>query len=171
MNNRLVKYSIIFILLAIFQIAIAKNLILFDTAFAFPYILILLILPISISDTSALMIGFAMGLIMDMFYNTGGIHTSACVLMMYSRGKWLNLNTPQGGFDAGSAPDLSIAGVPWFITYSIVLIFLHHAALFVIESFGAFSFWMTTKKIFLSTLLTFFLCLILLILFERGKRK
>ena len=56
-------------------------------------------------------IGFVMGLAVDMFYDSVGLHAFACILIMYVRNYWLNNLTPQGGYDSGDSPSLSLHGI------------------------------------------------------------
>ena len=94
------------------------------------------------------------GIIIDMFYDSLGLHAFACVLVMYFRNYWLSLLTPQGGYDSTASPSLAMSGVQWFLVYTFPLVFLHHAFLFFIEVGGFGMFWFTLGKVFVSAIFT-----------------
>jgi len=137
MNNRhLLPQALNFIVFFIIQILIVRKLVLFDVAFCYVYVAFLLLLPIEISMITALILGFATGLLVDVFYNTFGIHAAACVFIMYIRKLWIDFLTPRGGYDMGSLPSPRFQGIRWFITYAFPLLFIHHVLIFFIEIGG-----------------------------------
>jgi len=154
-----VSRSVIILVISFFaylllQVIFARNLILFDIAFCFVYIAFLLLLPVETSVMYLLFIAFAMGFMVDVFYDSLGIHAASSVFIMYIRNIWLNMLTPQGGYDAGVRPAISLNGLSWFLVYSMPLIFLHHTLLFFIEAGGVHLFGFTMLKIVSSVLLT-----------------
>ena len=158
-----------FVYLAL-QVLIMKNVVLFHTAFCFIYVAYLLLLPVESNPLVLMGIGFLMGFIIDIFYDSLGMHASASVLIMYLRNYWLTSITPQGGYDSNAVPTLAMNGIQWFLVYSTPLIFLHHTILFFIEAGGFGIFWFTLWKAFVSTLLTMVIILIVQFLFAERKR-
>lgn len=158
-----------FVYLAL-QVFIMKNVVLFHTAFCFIYVAYLLLLPVESNPLVLMGIGFLMGFIIDIFYDSLGMHASASVLIMYLRNYWLNSITPQGGYDSNAVPTLAMNGIQWFSVYATPLVFLHHTVLFFIEAGGFGIFWFTLWKAFISTLLTMVIILIAQFLFAEKKR-
>lgn len=158
-----------FVYLAL-QVFVMKNVVLFHTAFCFIYIAFLILLPVEINTLLLMGIGFLMGFTIDIFYDSLGMHASASVLIMYLRNYWLNLNTPQGGYDSNTSPALAINGIQWFVVYATPLVFIHHTVLFFIEAGGFGIFWFTLWKVFASTLLTMLVILIVQFLFAERRR-
>jgi hypothetical protein len=158
-----------FIYLAL-QILLMKNVVLFHTAFCFIYIAYLLFLPVEINPLLLMALGFLMGFVIDIFYDSLGMHASASVLIMYLRNYWLNLITPQGGYDSNTTPTLAMNGMQWFMVYAVPLIFLHHSILFFIEAGGFGIFWFTLWKAIASTMLTMLVILIGQFLFAERRR-
>ena len=156
-----------FVLFILLQGMVFKNIILFDYAFCFIYLYFLLGLPVDLRPISAILIGFAMGLCIDFFYDTGGIHAASSVFIMFLRDRWLNSITPQGGYDVGVSPSLRISGALWYAGYAIPVILVHHLTLFFIEAYGLSHFWFTLYKAILSTLFTFVMCMVIQVLFVR----
>ena len=93
------------------QIIILKNVVLFHNAFCFLYVAYLLMLPVDSNPLVLMGFGFFLGLIVDMFYVSWGLHAFSCVFIMYVRNFWLNLITPQGGYDSSVAPTLAVHGM------------------------------------------------------------
>ncbi|MCZ8216773.1 MAG: Rod shape-determining protein MreD [Cyclobacteriaceae bacterium] len=114
-----------------------------------------------------MVIAFAMGLGVDIFYDSVGLHAMSSVFMVYLRGYWLNRITPQGGYDRNSLPTLAMNGVQWFIVYALPLIFVHHLVLFFVEAGGTMYFWFTLFKVLMSTLFTLAALVIAQLLFSR----
>ena len=153
MNFNAVK-AISFLFLLLVQVLVFKNVVLFHTAFCFIYVLYLLTFPVETNPLLLMLIAFGMGLGVDIFYDSMGLHAMASVFMVYVRNFWLSRITPQGGYDRNSVPTLAMNGTQWFVVYSLPLVFLHHSMLFFTEAGGFMYFWFTLLKIFLSTLFT-----------------
>ncbi|MTI21013.1 Rod shape-determining protein MreD [Fulvivirga sp. RKSG066] len=117
-----------------------------------------------------MVLGFITGFTVDTFYDSLGIHASASVFIMFIRNYWLNLITPQGGYDLGSVPSIRLNGMQWFSFYVLPLIFVHHSILFFVESAGFGLFGFTLSKIFFSTLFTFVVIIITQYLFYNKRR-
>jgi hypothetical protein len=152
------------------QVLFLKNAILFHTAFGFLYISFILLLPIDMNRLLLLVVGFIMGLMVDIFYESHGMHAFACVLIMYLRNYYLNLITPQGGYDSNVRPTLAMNGLQWFLVYVTPMVFIHHVVLFFLEAGGFEIFWFTLWKAFASTLFTTLLIVLTQFLFPEGKR-
>lgn len=154
MNRGLILSILGMILIFFTQVLLLRNVAFFDVAFCFIYIYFLLTLKLEINTIPALLIGFAYGLALDLFYDSPGIHASACVALMFFRPYWVNLLTPQGGYDTGVLPSVRSMGVSWFISYSLPLVLLHHLVLFFVEASGFNWFWFTLVKVVASTLVS-----------------
>lgn len=170
MNRSVIINGISFVIYLFFQVIILKNSVLFGSAFCFLYIGYLLVLPVETNPLWLMLIGFAMGLFVDMFYDSVGIHASASVAIMYLRNFWLTRVTPQGGYDNGAVPSIAADGLQWFLTYAIPMVFVHHAILFFIEVGGFQYFGYTLLRIIFSTFYTILVMLIVQYLFPGGRR-
>src|SRR5690606_39498108 len=58
---------------------------LFGYANAFPYLLFILLFPVDGNKHVLLLSSFFLGLIMDMFDNSGGVHAASCLVLAYVR--------------------------------------------------------------------------------------
>jgi hypothetical protein len=158
-----------FFIYLFYQVLILKNIVLFNTAFCYLYVAYLLFLPVESNPLFLMLAGLAMGVAIDVFYDSLGLHASACVLVMYVRNYWLSLITPQGGYDASSTPSIVIHGMQWFLFYTIPMVFLHHAVLFFVEAGGFEMFWFTLWKVVTSTIFTTLITVIVQYLFPSGR--
>lgn len=166
MNFNVVKI-IGFFLFLLAQVLLFKNVVLFHTAFCFLYVVYLLTFPVETNPLLMMAIAFSMGLGVDIFYDSMGLHAMASVFMVYVRGYWLARITPQGGYDRNSLPTLAMNGVQWFVVYALPLVFLHHLVLFFAEAGGADYFWFTFFKVLMSTLFTVVCIVISEMIFSR----
>lgn len=162
--------AVSFFLYLFFQVIILKNAVLFHTAFCFLYIAYLLLMPVETNPLFLMVLGFVMGVFIDMFYDSLGLHALSCVLIVYLRKYWLARLTPQGGYDNGAIPGLALSGVQWFLVYALPLILVHHAILFFTEAGGFQYFAFTLGKILASTIYTTLVILIVQYLFPGGRR-
>jgi hypothetical protein len=170
MNRSLIVQIIGFFLYLLVQVLLLKNLVLFNVSFCFLYVAFILLLPVETNPLALLIVSFLLGFTIDIFYDSLGIHAAACLLVAFVRKYWLATITPQGGYDAGSSPTLSMGGLQWFLVYLLPMLFIHHAALFFIESAGFALFWHSMLKIISSLLFTLTLILLLQYL-SFGKRR
>lgn len=154
-----------FFIYLLYQVLILQNVVLFHSAFCFLYVAYLLVLPVETKPLTLMLIGLIMGLSVDMFYDSLGLHAFACVLIMYLRNYWLNNLTPQGGYDSNDTPSLALNGLQWFVVYATPMVFIHHSVLFFAEAAGFGMFWFTLWKAFTSTLFSLLVILIAQFLF------
>ncbi|MCE2893335.1 MAG: Rod shape-determining protein MreD [Flammeovirgaceae bacterium] len=113
------------------------------------------------SNLLLMLIAFLLGISVDIFYNSLGLHTIALVLLAYLRNYWLATITPQGGYDIGTPPTLAANGLQWFLVYTLPLVFVHHLVLFFVEASGFTLFWYTMLKAVSSLLFTMAVMLLL----------
>lgn len=159
-----------FFIYLLLQVMLLKNFVLFNTAFCFLYVAFILLLPVETNTLALMVVGFVLGFMIDIFYDSLGIHASTLVLIAFLRNYWLSAITPQGGYDAGSGPSLVVNGVQWFLVYTLPLIFLHHFVLFFLEAGGFSVFWYTMVKVIGSLLFTMTVIILIQYLFADRRR-
>ncbi len=79
MNSALLVNIFRFILLLAAQIVIFNNIDFLGYINPFPYILFIILYPVNGNKSGLLIASFLLGIIMDMFCNSGGVHAAACV--------------------------------------------------------------------------------------------
>lgn len=155
-----------FIGLLLFQVLILNQIELHGFVNPFIYPLFILLLPFSTPRWLLMLMAFAMGMLMDMFTNTPGLHTSALVFMGYFRSAIISLNRPPGGYDPGDRPNVHSLGAKWFFLYAAIAIFLHHTFFFFVETYSLSYFFYTLIKIGFSTIISLTLIAIYQYLFN-----
>jgi hypothetical protein len=129
-------YTLKFLLYAFFQVLFLKDVTVFGYAHNFFYLAALLILPLEMTAIPTMLICFVMGIFVDSFYDTGGIHTAGAVLLGFIRPYLLNSLKPIGGYETTAEATAESMGLRWFFSYASVLIFAHHFVVFGLESFS-----------------------------------
>lgn len=79
---------------------------------------------------------FVMGLIMDVFYDSPGVHASASVFVAYIRPFVLKFLSPVGGYKVEDSPSVANFGFLWFVTYACVMLFSHLIFYFSMDAFS-----------------------------------
>jgi rod shape-determining protein MreD len=168
MINSILRFALIFILLLLFQVLLFNNIQFSGYVNPYVYIMFILLLPVEIPSWLLLLLSFATGLIIDFFSGSPGMHTSATVLAGFVRPYVLRLVSPRDGYEPGSDPSMLVYGFRWFLTYALLIVIVHHTALFYLEVFRFADFFRTMLRVLLSTFFT--MTFILLIEFyRRGK--
>ena len=159
-----------FLVFAGVHVLLVSRLVLFDLGWCFFYLGFLLFLPIATPIVVQLLLAFGMGLTIDIFYDTGGLHAAAAVLLGFLRPWVLRLLTPRDGYDGADSVNVHQMGWQWFGVYLTLLVLLHHAAFFLLElgSFRHLGF--TLGKILVSALFTGLALLIVQLLFYPVRR-
>lgn len=160
MNNAIIENIARFLFILLLQVVVLNNIQVSGYFNPFLYLYALLLLPIETPKGLLLVIGFATGLIVDIFTGTLGMHTAASVLLCYLRPNLLKFFAPRDGYEFGTRPVIADLGFVWFISYAGILTFIHHFFLFFVEIFRFSDFFRTFFKVILSSSLTMILILL-----------
>ena len=131
------------------------------------YILFIMMLPLETPKWALLLMGFATGLIIDMFGNTSGLHAASATLLAFARPGVLNLISPRDGYEAETTLTPQKLGIKWFLAYVIILTAIHHFFYFYLEVFRLSEFFFTFFKALLNTVITIVIILIGVYLFGK----
>lgn len=136
--------------------------------FIFLYPLFIMMLPLQMPRPLVVFAGFAIGLSVDLFYETLGINAAAATFSAFLRPMILHIVRPRDGYNIKAHPTVEDLGWNWFLKYTAWFLAIHLFLLFSIQSF-TFYFW---DDILLKTLFTFiisFLGTVLLVLIFNPK--
>lgn len=150
----LLKYSLIFVVSVLLQVLIFNNVLILRMISPFFYILFIILLPIDTPRALLLFLSFLLGLTVDIFTNTPGVHASACLLTGFLRPGVLQLISSRETLESVAAPRVENMGFQWFIGYTTFLVLIHHLFLFFLEAFTFESFLITLLKVILSSVLS-----------------
>ncbi|GAB2615170.1 hypothetical protein GCM10027035_09650 [Emticicia sediminis] len=162
MNSQtVIKLVLTFVIYLVLQIVVLRNFVFFDVAFCFVYIACILLLPDEVDPIWVILISFLIGLLVDIFYNTAGVHASASVMIGYLRGYIIKFLFPTKGVENDITISLKDMGGERFVRYVAILTIIHHSMLFFVEAGGFQFFLITVLKIICSVIFTTFLIIIL----------
>lgn len=171
MISQVFSHIIRFVLLVVFQILILNHIRLGGYINPFVYIYWVLLLPIEIPTYLLLLLAFLMGITIDVFSGSIGLHTFSLVLMAYARPFIIRSVTSKRDYEPGVNPRINDLGIQWFITYVTIMTFIHHLSFFVLEAWSFSEFWSIILRTFLSSLLTILVIVFTELTFSKGKKK
>ena len=147
-----------FIFLILLQVFILDNIQFMGYINPMIYVLVILSLPVRFPKWALLILAFIMGLIIDVFSNTAGMHSFALVFAAFLRTPVINIFT---SLDEGANPTPSFHtfGVSAYVKYVVILVLIHHFILFFIESFSFLHLTLLIPKIIFSSTVTILLIL------------
>ncbi len=132
------------------------------------YILFIILLPFNFSQWKVIVLAFLLGLAIDVFEDSGGIHAAACLVIAYFRPLVLR-------FSFGLSYDnqtLKFHKVPYkqrFI-YVTQMVVIHNLVLFILMFFSFTHTILILKNTLFSSIFTILLMMIVISLFQRTKR-
>jgi rod shape-determining protein MreD len=143
-----------FLVVILFQVLVMDNVMLNGYLIPQVYLLFILLMPFETPRWIQLISGFLLGMGIDIFLNTPGMHTFATVAVSFVRPYFLNLLAPRDGYEPDSFPRVYYYGFLWFLKYTLTLVFIHHFILFYLEVFQLSEFLATLLRVILSTILS-----------------
>lgn len=161
MIQKLTQYGVAGILLMLLQVAVVNNMVLFRMVHPHIYVMILAILPFAMPQWSILLISFGVGIVMDLFTYTPGMHASACVMAGFMRPHLLNLFNPIQGVNEAEAPHVHALGFGNFLLYLLAFVLFHHLVLHLVEVFSFEEFDRTLLRIGVNTIASWLLMVVI----------
>ena len=129
------------------------------------YILFLNNLPARIPRWAEMIIGFMVGMMMDVWHASLGIHIAACVALTFVRPLLLN-NTVQDVERIKDNPSSQNIGRAEYIKCAVILTVLHHFIVFSLETWNIQFWWMVLLQTLISSVMT----LVIILGYEYLKR-
>jgi rod shape-determining protein MreD len=161
--SNLLKNIIRFVLLILLQVFVLNKVMLYGYATPYLYVLFILVLPFDTPRGALMVYGLLLGLCLDMFMNTPGMHAAACVVTAYLRPFVIGKLAQREDLEAvKKTPSVSTMGWSPFLTYALILVVVHHIVYFSLEFFDLHNVLLLCAKILLSGLAS----LILIVLYE-----
>ena len=168
MNSALLMNIARFILLLLAQVLIFNRMDLFGFVNPFPYILFIILYPVNGNKTGLLLASFFLGLIMDMFWNSGGVHAAACLILAYFRPAIFKFSF--GLSYEYQTVKLNDSLTPERFSFILIAVIIHHFTLFILEIFKLSSILDILVRTVLSTLFTIITSIIIIYLIKPSKR-
>jgi rod shape-determining protein MreD len=143
-----------FLIVVLFQVLVMNNVMINGFMIPYIYILFILLMPFETPRWMQLLSGFMLGMGIDLFMSTPGMHTAATVLISFVRPYLLNLLAPRDGYETDSFPRIHYYGFFWFLKYTLIIVGIHHFVLFYLEIFQLKDFLSTLLRVILSSILS-----------------
>lgn len=168
MSNTIVINSLRFVVLVLLQVLLLNNINFLGYVNPYLYVLFLVLYPFNTPQTLFIVLAFLLGITIDTFEDSGGIHAAATLFIAYIRPVFLR-------FSFGVSYDyqtVKLSNTPYGarISYIVFLVFIHHFILFTLEMFDFSHLFLILKKTFFSGIFTTILILISLTLFKPRRR-
>ena len=157
-----------FVVFIFLQVIIFNNINLFGYVNPYPYVLFILLFPINSNKNILLISSFVIGITIDMFSNSGGVHAMASVVLAFLRPNLLR-------FAFGVSYEYQTVKIAdkissERITFILLSVFIHHLILFAFEYFRITLFFTIISRTLISTLFTFIFCLLIIYFIKPSKR-
>lgn len=143
-----------FLIVILFQVMVMDNVMINGFMIPYIYILFILLMPFETPRWMQLIAGFLLGMGIDLFVGTPGMHTAATVLISFVRPYLLNLLAPRDGYEPDTFPRIHYYGFLWFLKYTLIIVVIHHFVLFYLEVFQLKDFLSTLLRVILSSILS-----------------
>lgn len=168
MNSTLFVNISRFILLLATQIVIFNNMTFLGFIIPLPYVLFIILYPVNGNKSGLLFASFLLGLTMDFFLNSGGIHATACIVLAAMRPYVFK-------FSFGVSYEYQTIKIndvltPERFSFILLTVFIHHITMFLLEAFQISFFWDILIRTLLSAVFTIISCIIIIYLIKPNKR-
>jgi len=167
-NNEVLINSVRFIVLVLVQVLLLNQVNLFGYVNPYIYPLFILAFPLNGNKTLLIFLGFVLGLSIDIFENSGGVHAAATTAIA-----WLRPVVLKYSFGISyEHNNLKISQAPLVkqIVYVLSMLLIHHLILFSLEVFTLDQLSLILRSTVLSALFSTILCCCILVLFSRTNR-
>ncbi|MFN8325402.1 rod shape-determining protein MreD [Flavobacterium sp.] len=168
MNSALIWNIARFILLLMAQVLIFNRINLFGYINPFPYILFIILYPVNGNRYGLLLSSFFLGIIMDMFSNSGGVHAASCLILANYRPYIFKFSF--GLSYEYQTVKLNDVLTPERFSFILIAVVLHHFILFILEIFSFYFIWDIIERTVLTTLFTLITCIIIIYIIKPSKR-
>lgn len=168
MNSALLINLFRFVVFILLQVILFNNIELFGFVTPYPYILFILLYPLNSNRAGLIVASFILGIILDAFNNSGGVHAAACVVIAYYRESFLK-------FAFGISYEYHLMRITdkissELITYVALAIVVHHSILYSLEIFNYHFILEILLRIITSSVFTLFLILLIIALIKPTKK-
>lgn len=169
--NKTILNIIRFVALILFQVFVVNHIRLGGYVHPYVYVIFVMLLPINIPNWQLLLSGFGIGLAVDLFCGTPGLHAGATTFMAFCRPFILDLLSGHQKYENVQSPNLNQLDGIWFVKYTSCMVLVHHLFLFVAESFSFKLFGQVLLRILISAPVSVFLIMMILYIFKSDKKR
>jgi rod shape-determining protein MreD len=165
MNNSVFLHTFRFILLVFVQVLLFNNINFSGNINPFVYIIFIALFPVKNNRSIIIILSFLLGLTIDIFSDTGGIHAAACVVIAYIRPVILKFSF--GMIYEHQTIKFNTVEFGEKLTYISILTLIHHFVLFYLEIFSVSKIILVLQKTVFSSIFTILLIILMTIIFSK----
>lgn len=168
MNNDFFQNTARFFLLLLLQVVVFNNMHIFGYITPYPYILFIILFPANNDRYGLLLWSFLLGLILDMFSDSGGIHAASCLILAYYRHNLFRISFGLSyEYQTVKIQTSPLKKQLIFIGFSVLI---HHFVLFCLEAFSFQLLGYALLKVLFSSIFTFIFSVLIINLFKPSKK-
>jgi len=171
MSNPWVKYSVYFVFIILLQGLVFNQIQFSGLVYPMVYSIAIIMLPVETSLIISIIIALLLGIGVDMFSDTFGLHTSSSLLIAYIRPTILKYLRPRDGYDSVLLLSIHDMGKKWFLTFSAIIIGIQNLWFFSFELLRFDLIFTILLKTILSTIVTLFIIILLQYLLYKPTKK
>ncbi len=164
-NSEIFINALRYIVLVLLQVLILNHINFFGFVNPYVYILFILVFPLNGNQSLLILLSFLLGLTIDIFGDSGGVHAAACVFVAYLRP--LILKFSFGISYEYNTVKISKVSLTERLVYVSLMVLLHHLVLFGLEIFSLSHILLILKSTLFSGVFSILLILCTLLLFSR----
>lgn len=168
MNSAVLVNIARFILLLAAQVLIFNNINFLGYINPYPYMLFIILFPVNGNKYGLLLASFFLGIIMDMFCNSGGVHAAACIVLAFCRPYIFKFSF--GLSYEYQTVRLNDVLTPERFSFILIAVVIHHLVLFLLEIFKLNFLFEILLKTLLSTIFTIIISIIIIYIIKPAKR-
>ncbi|MBP5572544.1 MAG: rod shape-determining protein MreD [Bacteroidales bacterium] len=169
--NRALMNILRFVLLVVAQVLLVNHIRLGGYVHPYIYLIFVMLLSLNMPGWQQLLLGFGTGLVIDLFMGTLGMHAGATTMMAFCRPGIIRLVSGSQKFDNIREPNMVQLDFPWFLRYTLCMVFVHNFTYFMLEGFSFHLIGQALLRILISVPVSTFLILMIIMLFSPTKKK
>ncbi len=124
-----------YILVMALQVLLFDQLQLLGACHPYIYVLCLLMMPITLPHSIDMILGAIAGIIMDIFCNSLGVHTAACILVMFIRPYLIGAIVSDKD-RLNEQINLHTIGMEALVKYIVIMVLIHHLTIFLLAAWS-----------------------------------
>ena len=169
--NKSILQIVRFVALVLFQVLVINHIRLGGYVHPYIYLIFIMLLPFNTPKWQLLVLGFLLGLTIDLFTGTPGLHAGATTLMAFCRPSIIKLVSGNQKFENVQEPNLRHLDGIWIFRYVLCMVLVHHFTLFFLESFSVYLIGQVLLRILLSVPVSIFLIMMILYIFKTDRKR
>jgi rod shape-determining protein MreD len=170
MNSLILRNVIRFIVLVLLQVLVFNHIQLKFFYIPQVYLMFILLLPFETPKWLILSLAFLLGLCIDLFSYTVGLHTAACTLIGFMAPWVQNIVATKQEYEPGMQPGIRGLGFKWFLSYTIILVSCHHLVVYFLDAFRFSDVLVTLYRAIINILFTTFVIVVAQLLVGKSEK-